>query len=178
MDEDDALMERAKGGDTRAFDAIVRSHQHRLQRFAVRMAGGDAARGADVAVGAFLRLWEARSSYRPEGKLGALLLRTAYRLLIDDFRQNRPASSLEESSSIFVGDPLRVEQTALAQAVRDAVSELPETQRAVLVLSVYEGLSYDAISEVLAIPAGTVASRKNQALKTLRRRLDAWGELP
>ncbi len=172
MDEDDALMERAKEGDAEAFDAIVRRHQDRLQRFATRMAFGDAARGADVAVGAFLRLWEARGTYRPQGRLGAWLLRAAYRLVVDEARRARTAQTLAEP----VAEPphLRIERTALAQAVRDAVGALPEGQRAVLVLSHYEGLSGEAIAEILDVPPGTVASRKSHALKTLRRRLAAW----
>jgi RNA polymerase sigma-70 factor (ECF subfamily) len=178
MNEDDALMERAKTGDTAAFDAIVRRHQHRLQRFATRMAGGDAARGADVAVGAFLRLWERRHAYQPQGKLGAWLLQTAYRMLVDEARRDLPRTEAEEAIDPCEGPQARVERTALGQAVRDAVTALPESHRAVVVLSVYEGLSQAEIAEVLDIPSGTVASRKSYALETLRRRLAAWSELP
>ena len=162
-------MERARAGDARAFDAIVRRHQDRLQRFAIRMAGGDAARGADVAVGALLRLWETRHVYRPEGKLGAWLLRTAYRMIVDDARRDLPRIGFDDRA--ILPD---LERTALARAVRDAIADLPGGQRAVVVLAVYEGLAHEAIAEILAIPVGTVASRKSHALRTLRRRLAAW----
>ncbi|RYG19385.1 sigma-70 family RNA polymerase sigma factor [bacterium] len=177
MNEDDALMERAKAGDTAAFDAIVRRHQHRLQRFAIRMAGGDAARGADVAVGAFLRLWERRHAYQPQGKLGAWLLQTVYRMLVDESRRDLPQAEIHETLDASEGPHARLERTALAQAVRDAVTALPEPHRAVLVLSVYEGLTQAEVAEVLDVPPGTVASRKSYALETLRRRLSAWSEL-
>jgi len=62
----------------------------------------------------------------------------------------------------------------LAQAVRDAVVELPETHRGVLILSVYEDTSYGEIAAALEISPGTVASRKNHAVAMLRRRLAAW----
>jgi len=176
MDEDDVLMERAKGGDTVAFDAIVRRHQDRLQRFAIRMAGGDPAKGADVAVGAFLRLWESRQTYRPQGRLGAWLLQTAYRQLIDEARRARPTDDLDKAVDPMEGPQVRIERTAQAQAVRDAVAALPEIHRAVVVLSVYEDLTQSEIAEILEIPAGTVASRKAHALDTLRRRLAAWSE--
>ncbi len=177
MDEDDMLMMRARRGDATAFDLLVQRHQDRLQRFAIRMAGGDAARGADVAVGAFLRLWESRATYRPEGKLGAWLVQVAYRMILDEARRARPSTDLE---NVADANPLpgRVERTAMAQAVRDAITDLPETHRAVVVLSVYEGMSHDEVAQALGIPTGTVASRKNAALKTLRRRLAAWDELP
>ena len=175
MDEDDALMERARTGDADAFDRIVRRHQGRLQRFATRMAGGDAARGADVAVGALLRLWESRHAYRPEGRLGSLLLRTAYRLVVDGARRDRGGESIDGLA--HPDDPRdRVEGSALAGAVREAVVALPPGQRAVLVLTAYEGLDHETVAGILAIPPGTVASRRNRALKTLRRRLAAWDE--
>jgi RNA polymerase sigma-70 factor (ECF subfamily) len=178
-ESDDRLMARAAGGDTQAFDAIVRRHQHRLQRFATRMLSGDSARGADVAVGAFLRLWEKRREYRTGGNLLSWLLTTVYRLCLDALAQERCRPvGLDDfevvDATAAVAD--RVERTALAQAVRDAVMELPPEPRAVVVLSVYEGLSYEAIAEALEIPVGTVASRKNHAIATLRRRLAAWEE--
>ena len=177
-ENDEILMERASRGDTTAFDEIVRRHQHRLQRFATRMLGGDAVSGADITVGAFLRLWEKRGVFRTTGKLSAWLLRTSHRLCLDSLRQSRPTGELaDERMGAFAADEgahARLERTILADAVRDAVMELPETHRAVLVLSIYEGMTYDEIGEVLEIPPGTVASRKNHALTILRRRLTAW----
>jgi len=175
-ESDDRLMERAAAGDSAAFDLIVRRHQHRLQRFATRMLGGDHAQGADLSVGAFIRLWETRFSYRPTGQLGAWLLRTTYRLCLDALCQTRP-TPLREAEPIpspATGPESCVEQAAIARAVRDAVMELPETHRSVLILSVYEELTYDEISEALEISAGTVASRKNHAIAMLKRRLAAW----
>ena len=53
---------------------------------------------------------------------------------------------------------------------------LPEPQRAVFILSQYEGLSYAEIAEALDCPVGTVASRKHMAVEALRRRLHLWIE--
>jgi RNA polymerase sigma-70 factor (ECF subfamily) len=58
--------------------------------------------------------------------------------------------------------------------VRDAVLSLPEDQRAVFVLSCYDGLSYSEIGEIVGCPVGTVASRKRLAAQALRKRLAAW----
>ena len=175
-ESDDSLMIRAASGDTTAFDAIVHRHQHSVQRFAARMLGGDAARGADVAVGAFLRLWEVRAAYRPCGKLSAWLIRTTYRLCLDTLGATQSAGQVDLSALCDTAEAplILIERTALARAVRDAVMELPEPHRAVIILSAYEGMTYEQISEALDIPAGTVASRKNHAIAVLRRRLAAW----
>ncbi len=177
MSEDDALMEKVRTGDRVAFDSVVRRHQDRLQRFATRMAGGDSARGADIAVGAFVRLWESRTGFAVDGKTEAWLLQTAYRLFVDDMRRTKPSHELIEHDAISDSPHIPVEKSALAQAVRDAVTSLPESHRAVIILSAYEDLTQAEIAKVLDIPPGTVASRKAQAYETLRRRLVAWREL-
>ena|SRR5579863_2457410 len=170
-------MLRAAGGDTTAFDVIVRRHQHRVQRFAIRMLGGNSAAGADIAVGSFLRLWEHRATYRPCDKLGTWLIRTAYRLCLDSLGSRESAElGLERASDATDSIEPQVHQRALALAVRDAIMELPETHRAVIILSAYEEMSYEAIGRALEIPAGTVASRRNHAIDVLRRRLAAWEE--
>jgi len=174
---EDRWMEQAASDDAAAFDRIVERHQHRVQRFATRMLGGDASRGADVAVGAFLRLWEARHSFQACGKLEAWLLRTANRLCLDMLATSGRTEPLDDSQ-LAPGDvESRIEQSLLAGAVRDAVMELPESHRSVVILSTYEEMSYDEIAAVLEIPAGTVASRKNHAIAALRRRLAAWENL-
>jgi len=173
-DGDDRLMERAVSGDTAAFDRIVQRHQHRLQRFATRMLGGDQARGGDIAVGALLRLWESRHSYRPCGRLEAWLIKTANRMCLDALSRDPAAELLENDGPQVPSAQSCVERSVLARVVRDAVMELPTTHRNVLILSVYEELSYDEIAEALEISEGTVASRKNHAIAMLRRRLAAW----
>jgi RNA polymerase sigma-70 factor (ECF subfamily) len=139
------------------------------------MLGGDSARGADVAVGALLRLWEHRRDYQPHGKLEGWLIRTANRLCLDQLAQTKPSLTLDldKASSVPLTSVL-IEQNLLAQSVRDAVMELPESHRAVLVLSVYEGMSYREVADALEISVGTVASRKNHAISLLRRSLSAW----
>src|SRR5579863_8457407 len=177
-ESDQRLMERVAGGDAQALDAVVARHQHRVQRFAARMLSGDTASAADVATGAFLRLWEARAAYRPTGRVESWLLKTAYRLCLDHLagRSRCAEAGLEDDLEDRRLEPAsdQIERSSLAEAVREAITELPEAHRAVVILTVYEELSYEAVAEALAIPLGTVASRKNQAVALLRQRLAAW----
>jgi RNA polymerase sigma factor (sigma-70 family) len=166
---DDVLMSKASAGDSLAFDRIVKRHQHRLQRFAVRMLGAGSDRAPDMAVAAFLRLWEKRHAFEARNVEG-WLLRACYWLCLDEIaahRQFEVFDDLPSSDEAF-------EASDLASAVKCAVAGLPEPLRAVLILSSYEGLSYEEISLALGIPTGTVASRKSSALQTLRRKLAAW----
>ena len=58
--------------------------------------------------------------------------------------------------------------------VRQALSELEESFRTVLVLRHLEGHSYDTIADMLDLPVGTVRSRIHRGRIELRRKLDRW----
>ncbi|HLV81216.1 MAG TPA: RNA polymerase sigma factor [Chthonomonadaceae bacterium] len=177
--EEDTLMQRAAEGDVQASGQLVKAHQPRLIRFATRMLG-DAERAEDAVQEAFLRLWRARARYQAQGSFACFLLRIVRNACLDQARNALPTACLEEvadSPLPAAEEPAaRLQAEALAEAVRRAVQSLPEAQRAVFVLSQYEGLSYQEIAAMLECPVGTVASRKHLAVETLRRRLGPWNE--
>ena len=176
--DDDALMRRAASGDAQAFGQIVQAYQGRLVRFAARLLG-DAEAAQDAAQEVFLRLWRLRHRYEPRGCLQAYLLRTVRSVCLDHVRTARPWEAWEEGADTAMPDPAALAQGhGLADAVRLAVLSLPEPQRAVFILSHYEGLSYAEIADALDCPVGTVASRKHQATETLRRKLFPWRDPP
>jgi len=178
VEDDDSLMRRAAGGDAQAFGVIVQAHQGRLVRFAARLLS-DADAAQDAAQKAFLRLWRLRTRYQPRGCLQAYLLRTVRSVCLDHARAAHLWETLTESADAAAPDPAGLAQGhGLADAVRHAVLSLPEPQRAVFLLSHYEGLSYAEIADALDCPVGTVASRKHQATETLRRKLSAWKDPP
>jgi RNA polymerase sigma-70 factor (ECF subfamily) len=174
--EDDRLMARAAAGDTGAFGCIVRRHQARLLGFARRFLPHEPAVAADdVVQEAFVRLWHERERYEPHGRLVFFLFQIVRNLCRDRARASAssfPSALSDEPADTDIFDDLRAR--ALAEAVQQAVAELHEEQRAVFVLSHYEGLRYHEIADVLDCPLGTVASRKHQAVRTLRRRLAGW----
>jgi RNA polymerase sigma-70 factor (ECF subfamily) len=172
--DNDALMRRVADGDTQAFAQIVAAYQGLLVRFATRCLG-DADAAQDAAQEAFLRLWRQRQRYEPRGCLQAYLLRTVRTVCIDCTRASHPWDSWDADSKDATPGPETLAQlSGLAEAVACAVQSLPEGQRAVFILSQYEGLSYAEIAAILACPVGTVASRKHQATETLRRKLSSW----
>ena len=70
---------------------------------------------------------------------------------------------------------LAVENQELGQALETALGCLSEDQRTVFLLSEVEGMKYEKIAEVLDISAGTVASRKFNAVRALRGELERLG---
>ena len=171
------------GDPERAFRCIVVQHQRRITAFATRMLGGDAAAAQDVAQETFLAFW--RQHFSADGKHPLpdhperYLLRTAHNRCIDVLRVRREPSALNaerDAASTTTGPEDATQSRCLSDAVRDAVAQLPEGQRSVFILSHYDGLRYQEIADLLNCPIGTVASRKNQAVTTLRQRLKAWGD--
>ena len=176
MDED-GLMQRVAAGDVHAFEPLVKRHQRRLVGFATRMLG-DADAAQDAAQEAFLRLWRIRARWRPGGSVEGFLLRAVRNVCLDYARAARPTEPWdgEAGTEGEPGPEAQCETRATAAAIREAVKALPEPQRAVFVLSQYEGLSYAEIAAVLDCPIGTVASRKHLAAQAVRRRLRPWEE--
>jgi RNA polymerase sigma-70 factor, ECF subfamily len=173
-DSDDFLMRRAAAGDTSAFGVIIRQHQETATRTAIRLLGGDRNTADDVVQEAFLRLWRTAAGYEARGQLRAYLLRIVCNLCADFQRKKPPTSSWERCIETPDNQPTTDEtlhRRLLAEAVRNAVACLPESQRAVFILSEYEGLSYREIAEILGVPIGTVGSRKHLATEALRERL-------
>ncbi|MEN9935810.1 MAG: hypothetical protein RLZZ387_2389 [Chloroflexota bacterium] len=189
-DEELRLVEAARRGDVESFNALVRLYEVRVYNLCYRMLG-DAESAADAAQETFLSAYRNLRSFRG-GSYRSWLLRIATNACYDVLRarKRRPSVSLEahsddeaEASPMQVADPsespddfaLRRE---LAGAIQHGLSALPEDQRAVLILSDIEGMSYEEIAQVTGANLGTVKSRLSRARGRLRDLLRAGELLP
>ena len=177
-----ALVERVRAGDDRAFDALMGKYSRPILNFAWRMIG-DAGEAEDVAQEVFVRAYRSireNKYHRTDAKYSTWLFRVARNAALDSLRRRgrNPAESLaalEESGE----QPVVTQQTAAREmATREgldeiaaAVSRLPEDQRAVLLLSEYEGFSQAEIAATLRCSEKSVESRLYRARQFLRRRL-------
>lgn len=98
------------------------------------------------------------------------LFRMAYQLMVNKLKRRKRWRKVlpflyvqDEKQPILSEDKLSVQQ---------AIMELPDGERAVILLTYYHDLKQKEISEVLDIPLGTVKSRLHSALKKLRNRLE------
>ena len=176
---DDDLLFRTAEGDRIAFGLLIRRYQGIVTRFACRLLNADQSAAEDIGQETFLRLYHSSATYTARGQLRAYLLTITRNLCRDHQRRQRPTESLdvvsEHPSSALNAEALVLQQER-SEAVRQAISALPEEQQTVLILSHYEGLPYHEIAVILGCPTGTVASRKHHAVAFLRRRLHAYLE--
>lgn len=165
-----SLVLAAQAGDDVAFAGLVQRHQRRAYAVArsIVLTHDDA---EDAVQEGFLHAWRALARFRPEQAFGAWLHRIVANAALDIARRKkvRDADELHESVSSPFRDPaLRAE---LRERLTSAMVELPERQRAVLVLHDVEGYKHSEIGQVLGIPEGTARSDLHHARAALRRLL-------
>ena len=180
--EDAALMLRAAAGDEVCFNSLIEKYYRPMIHFLYRMVHNQAV-AEELAQEVFLRVYRARESYRAEARFSTWLYRIATNLAVNharDTRHERSAPTIyldapdEETGTtpdVANGDP-SAEQNLLRQermeAIRAHVMELPERQRAAVVMHKYQGLDYRQIGEALQLSESATKSLLFRAYQTLR----------
>jgi RNA polymerase sigma-70 factor (ECF subfamily) len=173
-------MRRWQEGDGAAFEALVRRWEQPVARFLGRLAGASGS-VPDLCQEVFLRVYQAGPRYRETGAFSTWLYRIALNVARDAGRRNRrPHQPLKDREPAAVTESAETacERRELAQAVAQALAELPGPLREVLVLRHYEGMSFEHMARLLRTPASTLKSRFAAALTHMRRSLRqlGWGQ--
>lgn len=170
---DEELIERTAGGDEAAFRSLVGRHTQRSLRLAQRMTG-NASDAEEVVQEAFLRLWSKADTWqRGRGKFTTWFFRIVVNLCLD--RRRRPGFLPLETA----GDPpdprpgatAKIYEDEVGRAVAGALAELPERQRAAVVLSYYEEMSNQEAATALSVSVSALEALLVRARRTLKTRL-------
>lgn len=147
----------------------------RLRRFARSLAGGDVEAANDLAQATVVRALANIDRFEKGTRLDSWMFKIARNLWIDAKRVER-SQGTRVSDAVLVlvpgDDGRRVTEARLTlAATRRAIEELPDDQRAVLMLVLVDGLSYQDAAQVLSLPIGTVMSRLHRARATLEAKV-------
>jgi RNA polymerase sigma-70 factor (ECF subfamily) len=169
-EEDRAAIEACQRGEREAFDPLVERYQRDVYRLCYRYVNNhhDA---SDLAQDVFLKAYRAIGRFRGDSAFSTWLYRIAVNTC-RNFRAARKAASEELKDDVAdagrrVDD--RMEDDELSQQVREAVSRLPEKQRATLILKIYNDLTHEEVAQVLGSTVGTVKANLFHALGNLRK---------
>jgi RNA polymerase sigma-70 factor (ECF subfamily) len=183
------LVDRARGGDPEAFRELVVRHQRRVYAVALGIVK-DRDLAWDVSQDAFVRVHQHLSEFRDEASFATWIHRITARIAIDVLRKERPSRRndvadvpepvLQEAAPGVLATALgtnpqeTVLRRELAGRLSEALGQLPDVHRAVLVLREMDGLSYEELAERLGIPRGTVMSRLFHARKKMQALLAGY----
>jgi RNA polymerase sigma-70 factor, ECF subfamily len=172
-DPDEDLVCRIGGGDQQAAAELVRRHLPKMVGLARRMMGGQAD-AEDVAQEVFLKVWKHAGSWRPgQAKFETWMHRVAMNLCLDRLRRaGRNGGEVPETFS----DPQASATRALddrqrRDRVRGALMELPDRQRAAIVLCYYQERTNIEAAEILGVSVEAVESLLARARRTLKTSL-------
>ncbi len=185
--EDAALVEATRKGDMQAYASLVAKYQDRLFNMLCRMCSRQAD-AEELAQEAFLKALERIGQFRGHSQFYTWLFRIAANLAIshrrrsgrikfsplgggDDDGGQASALMAEASRRRSVSPEAEVMSKDTSRRVLDAIEQLDDEHRVVIVLRDIEDMDYAEIAEILAIPAGTVKSRLHRARCLLRDRL-------
>lgn len=177
---DEALLERlAEGVDEDALSELYDRYQGSMYGLAMRITG-DAQMAQDAVQEAFVGIWRNAARYSgSKASVRTWMMSIAHHRAIDLVRRRRPTAPLPEIETEAVGEAFRspdvwpeVARAADAEAVRRAMSTLPDAQRETIELAYFEGLTQVEIAERTNAPLGTIKSRVRLGLTQMRRILE------
>ncbi|MEO6957750.1 MAG: RNA polymerase sigma factor SigM [Antricoccus sp.] len=148
-------------GDRYAFQIIVQRHRNRLYAVALRTVR-DPDDAADALQDALISAFRAAASFRAEAQVTTWLHRIVVNACLDRLRrkQSRPTAQLPEEGPGEPVDPRdAIEETNMSMIVQEALMQIPEDQRAAIVLVDIQGYSVADAAVVLGVPEGTIKSR-------------------
>ena len=173
-------MALVKEDDTDAFRQIIQHHQTPLLNFFCRL-GAYIDRAEDCVQETFIKLFNYRYKYRPTAKFTTFLYTLARHTWVDECRRRRrfPSNPLYQEGA---GGVLHTPKSPLIRGdfrsgnccvdnrldIQMALGKLSDKLRMTVVLSIYQGLTYEEIGRILKIPVGTVKSRMSLAFQQLR----------
>ena len=175
--DDTADMLALQAGDDAALERIMARWQERLRRFLMRHALSDAD-ALDLAQETFVRVYLHHDRFDPDRRFSTWLFQIALNLTRDHARRatRRPTTTLDHAPEPSTdATPLDDTDAAeVASAVRDAIGQLPENLREVVLLFEYEHLSHAEIATIVEATPKAVETRLRRAREQLRGSLQRW----
>ena len=182
---EDELIQSAQGGDSSAFEALMREYSHGVEMQCARK-GLRPDEIADVTQDVFIKVFRNLPNYRHDTAFKTWLFRVTENCIFDHFRRrgrylakHGPMPVDEEERPIeYASTEYTPEQTAsaslLERHLKEALNKLSPDQRETFLLKEVQGLKYEEIAEREGCSVGTIKSRIFRARQVLMGELQEW----
>jgi RNA polymerase sigma factor (sigma-70 family) len=176
---DSTLVTNYIHGDEYALEILIKRHKQKIYSF-IYSKVYDRDITEDIFQDTFIKVIRTlkRGAYNEEGKFLPWVMRISHNLVIDHFRKNSRMPKFDNSGefsifSVLSDDTLNAEKRIIKDQVendvRRLVEELPEDQREVLLMRIYDDLSFKEISDKTGVSINTALGRMRYALINLRK---------
>jgi len=176
---DALLVKNYVAGDESALATLITRHESKIYGFIYsKIADRDIS--DDIFQDTFIKVIKTlkSNSYNEEGKFLPWVMRIAHNLIIDHFRKNKKMPMFRETEefsifSIMSDNSMTIENQMISDQVevdlKRLIEELPEDQKEVLMMRIYQDLSFKEISELTGVSINTALGRMRYALMNLRK---------
>jgi RNA polymerase sigma-70 factor (ECF subfamily) len=179
---DEILIEKFQNGDNYAFDQLVRRYKDPLLNFVFRFVG-DLIDSEDIVQDTFYRVYKNKHYYKNVAKFSTWIYTIAGNLAKTELRRRKrrklfsihrdtPDEKEWDLPDIESNPEKEVNTLVTEKIIQNAINNLPNKFREVVVLRDIEGFSYEEISAIIHVPLGTVKSRVNRARLRLQEDLN------
>ncbi len=190
MSEQD-LIKRCQEGDIEAFEQLITDYEKRILNYCFRMMGNPSD-AEDAAQEVFVKVFRFIGNFNGQSSFSTWLYRVASNVCLDLLRkakrQPQNVVSIHQENDegeeylMAIEDPEpnpyeRAQLSEAQQVLVDALDQLGDEQKRVIILRDIEGLSYEEIAEITNTAPGTVKSRINRARQNLKKLLEKDKEL-
>ena len=179
---DALLVKNYIEGNETALSILIKRHESKIYGFIYsKIADRDISN--DIFQDTFIKVIKTlkSNSYNEEGKFLPWVMRISHNLIVDHFRKTKKMPMYRETEefsifSIMSDDSLTIEGKMIVDQVeidlKKLIEELPEDQKEVLVMRMYQDMSFKEISELTDVSINTALGRMRYALMNLRKIID------
>ncbi len=176
---DALLVKNYIAGDENSLSILINKHQSKIYGFIYsKMPDRDVA--DDIFQDTFIKVIKTlkSNSYNEEGKFLPWVMRISHNLIVDHFRKNKKMPMLRETEDFSIFSILsdsspnaecRIITDAIEKDLQKIIQELPDDQKEVLLMRIYQDLSFNEIAELTGVSINTALGRMRYALMNLRK---------
>ena len=179
---DEELMAQYQKEDMNAFNLLYLRYEKKIYNYFLRHFGNPE-RSAELFQETFLNVHRYRDRYDPNLPFRAWIFTIASNISKNEFKRATRAREVFEHEEVnyeFIEDtrtesPVSsLERKELSDKIEQALQSLPESQREVIILSKYQGLSYAQIAKITNSSVGAVKQKAHRGFASLREKLKGW----